>query len=69
MASKLVDAGCQTVEDLRLPKFNNMLLPAIRVGLDFLGHLDIPVTREEAEIVLVGPSLLFRLSFFPCLIP
>lgn len=56
VASKLVEAGCQTIEDLRLPEFNSMLLPAMRVGLDFLDHLDKPVTREEAEIVLVSPS-------------
>ena len=58
MARKLVDAGCQTVEDLRLPEFNKMLLPAMRVGLDFLDHMDSRVTREEAEIVFVRLSLI-----------
>ncbi|OCH92627.1 Nucleotidyltransferase [Obba rivulosa] len=52
LAAKLVDAGCFSLEQLRQPEFYDKLSSSMKVGLDFVDHLDHPVTREQAEAVV-----------------
>ncbi|KAI0920070.1 hypothetical protein AcV5_007929 [Taiwanofungus camphoratus] len=50
-ATKLVDAGCTTLDQLRQHPFYENLTPSIRVALDFMEYMDQSVTHEEAETV------------------
>lgn len=50
-AQQLVDAGLEKIADLREPKFLAMLNNAQRLSLQYMQHLEKPVSREEAETV------------------
>ncbi|EMD39782.1 DNA polymerase IV [Gelatoporia subvermispora B] len=52
LAGKLVALGCMSLEHLRQPEFYNQLAPSMKVGLDFVDHLDHRVTRPQAEAVI-----------------
>lgn len=52
-AQKLYDAGCRSLEDLRKPEHSKRLSSTMRVGLDYVGHLDERATRVEIEAVMV----------------
>jgi hypothetical protein len=53
-AEKLVKAGCGSIQDLRLPQFSSLLLgEAQRAKVRFMGHIEKPITKKEAEDVLV----------------
>jgi DNA polymerase beta len=56
-ALKLIDAGLTNIAELRLPQYKKMLTYAQRVGVQYLDHLEKPVTREEAESVAVRESV------------
>ncbi|KAF9533083.1 hypothetical protein CPB83DRAFT_758016, partial [Crepidotus variabilis] len=51
-AKKLVAAGCTSLADMRLPFFMSMLSKKQQVKVKFMGHLEKPVLRSEAEEVL-----------------
>lgn len=53
---KLVNAGCTSIKDMRKPEYFDMLTPAQKVGLMYIDHLDMPVTREQSESVAVRLS-------------
>ncbi|KAL0960788.1 hypothetical protein HGRIS_005809 [Hohenbuehelia grisea] len=50
-ASRLLEAGCSSVEDLRDPRYQELLTKAQRIGADFFSHTQQPVARHEAEAV------------------
>lgn len=53
-AEKLVKAGCGSIQDLRLPQFLSLLLGETqRAKVRFMGHIEKPITKKEAEDVLV----------------
>lgn len=52
-AKKLVEAGCNSIEDLRLPSFLPILSKKQRAKIKYMGHIEIPIEREDAEDVLV----------------
>jgi len=63
-AEKLVKAGCGSIQDLRLPQFSSLLLgQAQKAKVRFMGHIEKPITKNEAEDVLVcegsGRTLFF----------
>ena len=53
MAEKLIDAGLTNIAELRTRKYSVMLGRGQKVGVQYLEHLDKPVSREEAETVAV----------------
>lgn len=56
-AQQLVDAGLEKIADLREPKFLAMLNNAQKLSLQYMQHLEKPVSREEAETVAVSQPL------------
>jgi DNA polymerase beta len=43
-----------TLADMRKPEYHDTLTEAQKIGLRFINQLPEPVTREQAETVLVG---------------
>lgn len=60
MAEKLINAGLTKIVELRTQKYSAMLTHAQKVGVQYLEHLDKPVTREEAETVAVRKYIYFN---------
>lgn len=61
LASKLYDAGCTSVDLLRLPRFHSMLLKPAQAGVLYHSVLQERVTREQAETVAVSRGPCTRL--------
>jgi len=51
-ARKLYDAGCRTLEDLKLPKYHSTLSTPIRAALNFVGLFEKPTPRAKVEQVV-----------------
>jgi len=47
-------AGCMTLADMHKPEYHSTLTEAQKIGLRFVDQIPEPVTREQAETVLVG---------------
>lgn len=60
-ARNLVTAGCMSIADMRKPEYYDTLTTAQKVGLRFVDQITEPVTREQAEAVLVSakPILIY----------
>ncbi|KAF4581424.1 hypothetical protein EYR38_002750 [Pleurotus pulmonarius] len=50
-AQTLIDAGCTSLNDLKLPQFRSKLSNAQLIGIDFHDHLQQSAQRHEAELV------------------
>ncbi|KAF9492013.1 Nucleotidyltransferase [Pleurotus eryngii] len=50
-AQTLIDAGCTSLNDLKLPQYRSKLSNAQLVGIDFHDHLQESAQRREAEVV------------------
>ena len=53
-ARNLVTAGCMTIADMHKPEYLDTLTTTQKVGLRFVDQIPEPVTREQAETVLVS---------------
>lgn len=51
-AKVLVDAGCTSIGDLKKPKFFDMLSPLQQRGARYHEHLERPVERSQAELLV-----------------
>jgi hypothetical protein len=65
MAQKLIDAGLTNIAELRTPKYSKILTRSQKIGVQYLGHLEKPVSRDEAETVAVRKFV--HLSDIPCI--
>ncbi|KIK92961.1 hypothetical protein PAXRUDRAFT_829473 [Paxillus rubicundulus Ve08.2h10] len=50
-AAALYRAGCRSIADLKEPKFFELLSPVQRISVQYLEHLERPVTSEQASTV------------------
>ena len=48
-ARALYAAGCRSLDDLKKPEFVSKLTASSRTSLEFVGDLERPVTRNQAE--------------------
>lgn len=44
-----------SISDMRMPEYNDTLTSAQKIGVRFFDQLPEPITREQAETVLVSP--------------
>ena len=67
-AKKLIAAGCNFVEELRLPQFMSLLSEKQRAKVRYMGHLERNIEREDAEDVLVSYDFaLYFCLWIPCI--
>ncbi|KIJ17629.1 hypothetical protein PAXINDRAFT_129848 [Paxillus involutus ATCC 200175] len=50
-AAALYRAGCRSIADLKKPEFFELLSPVQRISVQYLEHLECPVTSEQASTV------------------
>jgi hypothetical protein len=49
-----VDAGCHSIKDLKSAEFSAMLTANQALNLKYMGHFEHPISRQDAENVMVG---------------
>lgn len=53
-ALQLFNAGCRSIADMRKPEYHSSLTSAQQIGLRFIDQIPKPITREQAETILVN---------------